>query len=105
MGGRTKGAYLTANLEKILGGGGCPWPPPHPPPTPLPPATTIGCLGDESQEVKRGFSKTSRDRSGDLSTSSRCGEGKSRKRSLGDEKSRRGGKGKHELVSSDLKNV
>jgi hypothetical protein len=54
---------------------------------------------------KRGFSKTSRDRSGDLSTTSGCGEGSSRKRSLGDEKSRRGGKGKCGLVSSDLQDV
>jgi hypothetical protein len=33
-------------------------------------------MGDELRELKRGFSKTSRDRSGDLSTSSGCGEGK-----------------------------
>jgi hypothetical protein len=62
-------------------------------------------LGDEIWELKRGFSKTSRDRSGDPSTSSGCGEGKSRKPSLGDEKSRRGGQGKHGLVSSDLQDV
>jgi hypothetical protein len=38
--------------------------------------TTIESLGDELQELKRGFSKTSMDRSGDLSTSSGCDEGK-----------------------------
>jgi hypothetical protein len=61
--------------------------------------TTIGSLGDELWEIKRGFSKTLRDQSGDLLNTSGCGEGISRKRSLGDEKSRRGGKGKWGLVS------
>jgi hypothetical protein len=54
-------------------------------------------MGDGLCE-KRGFSKNSRDQSGDLSTSSGCGEGNFGKGSLGDEKSRRGGKGKRGLV-------
>jgi hypothetical protein len=43
---------------------------------PPPLATTIRSLGDELQEFKIGFSKTLRDRSGDLSTSSIYVEGK-----------------------------
>jgi hypothetical protein len=46
-----------------------------------------------------------RDQSVDFSTSLGCGEGNFEKHSLGDEKYRRGGKGKCGLVSSELQDI